>query len=66
MFKVAPDQRREKVASQIPQPTSARQTPPLPQDLPPPLPSCGGGVEQIRSANLRREFPEMKVFSPKI
>jgi len=42
--------------------------PPLPQDLPPPplLPRCGEGIEQIGSANLRREFPEMKVFSPKI
>jgi len=47
-----------------PSPTGRR---PLPQDLPPPplLPSCGGGKEQIGSANLRREFPEMKGFSPR-
>ena len=46
LFMVAPDERREKAASQISRPTFARLKPSLPQDLPPPprLPSCGVGM----------------------
>lgn len=53
LFMVASDQRREKAACEIHRPAFARQKPPLPQDLPPPppIPSCGGGIEQIGKRN---------------
>jgi len=67
LFMVAWDSAGRRSPHEILGSLSPARSRPCPRILPPPhlLPSCGGGMEQIGSANLLREFPEMKGFSPR-